>query len=215
MQQAASTSSTSSQASRELVKIRKKAAEHVQPTLNALRRWYAAERGSETSSTFDIKLIWESLTSPSPKLPTNSHLFGLVHHYHPPRGEVPIQVCDFGDGRANHFSTTLGNIEQCWQQKPDWATVRWIHAPLGVGITHSSVEDLFRHYAAEGWAFRNVAGPNWPYIAKEVFSLEHRDTYKASRDTCILTNKIRRFVPELNQTTFRGDHNAELENDIR
>lgn len=197
------------------MKIREKAAKDVQSTLIALRRWYAAERGSEPSSTFDIKSIWESLTDPTPKLPENSHLLKLVHHYHPSRGEVPIQVCDFGDGRADHFSTTLGNIEQCWKQKPDWATVRWIHAPLGVGITHSSVEDLFRHDAAEGWAFRNVAGPNWPYIAGEVFSLEHRDTYKASRDTCILTNKIRRFISELDRTTFQGDHNTELENDIR
>ena len=37
----------------------------------------------------------------------------------------------------------LGELEEYWQEKPAWVDVRWIHAPLGLGLTHSSVEDIF------------------------------------------------------------------------
>lgn len=40
----------------------------------------------------------------------------------------------------------LGQLEEYWQTKPAWVDVRWIHAPLGLGLTHSSVEDIFVSY---------------------------------------------------------------------
>lgn len=67
----------------------------------------------------------------------------LARHYYPPRSELKCHVCDFGEGRAEHKVVDLGELEEFWQTKPAWVDVRWIHAPLGLGLTHSSVEDIF------------------------------------------------------------------------
>ena len=198
------------------VQARRKAAEDVHPTLEALRAWDEAshaKRSPDPSSLSNFSSIITKLYNPT--VPPRDKLLKLVHHYFPPRGELPIHVCDFGDGQADHFVSSLGEVERCWQEKPEWATVRWIHAPLGWGLTHSSVEDLFRHASGEPWAFRNVAGPSWPYVACEVYSLENRDAYKSIRDVGILAGKVPGFSSFLNQTTFHGDKNAELQSDIK
>ena len=212
MQQEATTSSTLQREGEESVKIRRNAARAVQPTLDSLKAWHA-DQENEVNSMAKIRSVRKIFKSPT-IVPPNPKLVKLVHHYHPPRGEVPIHVCDFGDGRAAHFTTTLGRVEECWKWKPEWATVRWIHAPLGVGLTHSSVEDLFRHAGEEGWAFSNTGGPNWPYIACEILSLQHVDLYRNSRDVCVLARKVRQLKTELDRTTYRGDSNPELKNDI-
>ena len=190
----------------------------VQPSLDSLREWSAVREEEKLAAMKEIS-VRESLRRQIKKLsrselPSDNRLLELVHHYHPPRGEVPIYVCDFGDGRASHFATTLGNIEECWREKPDWVTVRWIHAPVGVGLTHSSIEDLFRHDGSKPWAFTNVAGPTWPYIVCQTISLENRDAYKARRDTCILASKVERLASKLDHTKFRGDNNGRLQGDI-
>lgn len=218
VRQDATTPASQAQAHKARINLRQEAGKKVQPTIEALRAWYDASESQRVVGLQDTAL-WDSLTGQvqrlhRPGLPSHRQLVDLVHHYHPPRGDVPIHVCDFGDGRACHFETTLGNIEEKWQEKPDWATVRWIHAPLGPGLTHSSVEDLFRHADDEPWAFRNVAGPSWPYIACEVISLEHRDSYQKIREVCILANKIKGLPRKLDQTTFTADHNVSLKGDI-
>lgn len=198
------------------VQSRRKAAEEVQPTLEALRAWNEASHAKRTPYSSFLSTFSSIITKfHCSVIPPSEKLLKLVHQYFPPRGELPIHVCDFGDGQANHFVTTLGEVEKCWQQKPEWAAVRWIHAPLGWGLTHSSVEDLFRHASSEPWPFRNVAGPNWPYVSCEVYSLENRDAYKRIRDVGILAGKVPGLSSILDRTKFRGDNNAELQSDIK
>ena len=76
-------------------------------------------------------------------LPHVEELKSLARHYYPPRSELKCHVCDFGEGRAEHKVVDLGELEEYWQVKPAWVDVRWIHAPLGLGLTHSSVEDIY------------------------------------------------------------------------
>ena len=76
-------------------------------------------------------------------LPHVEELKSLARHYYPPRSELKCHVCDFGEGRAEHKVVDLGELEEYWQEKPAWVDVRWIHAPLGLGLTHSSVEDIY------------------------------------------------------------------------
>lgn len=66
---------------------------------------------------------------------------------------MTVHVSDFGAGRAEHREVPLGQLEEYWQSKPDWVDVRWIHAPLGLGLTHSTVEDVFMHAGLEGRRF--------------------------------------------------------------
>ena len=85
-----------------------------------------------------------------PLLPHVEELKSLARHYYPPRSELKCHVCDFGEGRAEHKVVDLGELEEYWQEKPSWVDVRWIHAPLGLGLTHSSIEDIFlRTYNSE------------------------------------------------------------------
>ena len=197
------------------VRLRQKAAEAVEPTLKALRAWDEPDRQIGATLFMYLKQLTSPITKHStPSAPSTEKLLELVHHYFPPRGEIPIYVCDFGEGQAHRFITTLGEVESRWEEKPSWAKVRWIHAPLGWGLTHSSVEDLFRHASGNPWPFRNVAGPNWPYLSCEVFSLENRNTYKRTRDVGILAGKVPGLSQKLEPTKFRGDKNTELQSDI-
>ena len=88
-------------------------------------------------------LAWLIPTYRQTLLPHAEELKSLARHYYPPRSELKCHVCDFGEGRAEHKVVDLGELEEYWQEKPAWVDVRWIHAPLGLGLTHSSVEDIY------------------------------------------------------------------------
>ena len=72
-------------------------------------------------------------------MPENDELIGLAAHWYPPRMSLMVHISDFGLGRAEHRVVPLGQLEEYWQTKPDWVDVRWMHAPLGMGLTHSTV----------------------------------------------------------------------------
>ena len=95
-------------------------------------------------------LAWVASKYRQASPPHVEELKSLARHYYPPRSELQCHVCDFGEGRAEHTVVDLGELEEYWQTKPAWVNVRWIHAPLGLGLTHSSVEDIFlRMYISE------------------------------------------------------------------
>ena len=102
-----------------------------------LKKW----ADSQYKGTKDWLLAWATSKRTSP--PHVEELKSLARHYYPPRSELKCHVCDFGEGRAEHKVVDLGELEEYWQTKPAWVDVRWIHAPLGLGLTHSSVEDIF------------------------------------------------------------------------
>jgi hypothetical protein len=48
-----------------------------------------------------------------PTLPPDNELIELAHHFYPLRGQLKVEVFDFGEGRAEHFQTHLSEIAKC------------------------------------------------------------------------------------------------------
>ena len=106
----------------------------------------------------DTLLAWAVPHLGQTKLPDPEELTALARHYYPPRSELKCHICDFGEGRAEHKVIDLGQIEEHMVQKPDWVDVRWIHAPLGLGLMVRSTSNHFSdalevpiHYVSLHW----------------------------------------------------------------
>ncbi|KAL8969187.1 MAG: hypothetical protein Q9183_002111 [Haloplaca sp. 2 TL-2023] len=149
-----------------------------------------------------------------PPLPPKDDLVGLARHYYPARADLKVQVCDFGLGRAERTETTLGQIEEFWQSKPDWVDVRWIHAPLGLGLAHSSVEDIFLHDGQSGKRFENGGSAEWPYVETEVLNIRSHKNFQEMRDVYLLLSKFTELEDDLNNSSWKNDHNSSLQSDV-
>ncbi|KAI4186950.1 MAG: hypothetical protein L6R41_003145 [Letrouitia leprolyta] len=149
-----------------------------------------------------------------PPLPPKEELVRLAQHYYPARADVKVQVCDFGVGRAERTEITIGQIEEYWQSKPEWVDVRWIHAPLGLGLTHSSVEDIFLHDGQPGREFENGGSAGWPYIETEVLNMRSHKNFQEMRDVYLILSKLTELHEELDQSSFKNDENSSLQSDI-
>ncbi|KAL8655517.1 MAG: hypothetical protein Q9210_000823 [Variospora velana] len=149
-----------------------------------------------------------------PTLPSKDDLLGLAQHYYPARADLKVQVCDFGLGSAERTEITLGQIEEYWQSKPDWVDVRWIHAPLGLGLTHSSIEDIFLHDGQPRREFENGGAPGWPYVETEVLNMRSHKNFQEMRDVYMILSNLRELDEELDQCTFKNDGNPSLQSDI-
>ncbi|KAG9381774.1 hypothetical protein A1F94_007428 [Pyrenophora tritici-repentis] len=103
-------------------------------TVEELRRW---TKNRESSTAF--KLLLRSIFWKDVKIrkPAEEKLQRAINELFPPRMEMQITICDFGEGKAQQYDVRLGDLEKEFRQKPSWSTVRWIHAPLGVGLLHS------------------------------------------------------------------------------
>ena len=176
-----------------------------------LKRWADTE-------VRDVKDVILSLALDSYKrqpLPNSKELVKLAQHYYPPRGQLKVHVCDFGEGRAEHKEITLGDVEEYWQQKPDWADVRWIHAPLGLGLTHSSIEDIFLHDGSSGREFKKAGRSGWPYLETEVLNFRSEDNFQEMRDVYVLLRNVEGLQESLGDSIWNGDRNSSLQSDIQ
>ncbi|KAL8664490.1 MAG: hypothetical protein Q9202_003040 [Teloschistes flavicans] len=149
-----------------------------------------------------------------PSLPPKEDLLGLARHYYPARADLKVQVCDFGLGRAERHEITLGQVEEYWQNKPDWVDVRWIHAPLGLGLTHSSVEDIFLHDGQRGREFENGGNAEWPYVETEVLNLRSHKNFQEMRDVYLLLRGFKELEEDLDRCSFKNDENSSLQSDV-
>lgn len=175
-----------------------------------LKSWADTEYGG----TKEWLLSWAVPSYRQTPLPDVEELKALARHYYPPRSELKCHVCDFGLGRAEHRMVDLGQLEEYWQMKPDWVDVRWIHAPLGLGLTHSSVEDIFLHDGPRGREFENAGRSGWPYLETEILNFRHRENFQEMRDVYLLLNKKKEMHEDLNESTWKADRNASLHSDI-
>ena len=173
------------------------------------RRADAKEKGIK-----ERLLSWVVPSYRQPPLPHIEELKSLARHYYTPRSELKCHVCDFGEGRAEHKMVDLGQLEEYWQMKPAWVDVRWIHAPLGLGLTHSSVEDIFLHDGPTGREFENAARSGWPYMETEVLNFRHRDNSQEMRDVYLLLHQKEALLQDLNESTWKADQNASLHSDV-
>ena len=184
---------------------------------NRQRSVYEHLREWADTEVRDIKYVILSLAFDRYKrepLPRTEELVQLAQHYYPPRGQVKVQVCDFGDGRAEHKEITLGEVEEYWQQKPEWADVRWIHAPLGLGLTHSSIEDIFLHDGCRGRKFEKAGRTGWPYLETEVLNFRSEGNFQEMRDVYILLRKLDDLQDSLNESIWKDERNASLQHDV-
>ncbi|KAL9036204.1 MAG: hypothetical protein Q9214_006241 [Letrouitia sp. 1 TL-2023] len=150
--------------------------------------------------------------SPEPDV---EELKSLARHYYPPRAEVKCHICDFGEGRAEHRLVELGRIEEFFNVKPDWADVRWIHAPLGFGLMHSSVEDTFLHEGEQGRPFESAGRSGFPYLMTEILNFRHRDNFQEMRDVYLLLRDRFDLLDDLNESTWKADRNPSLHHDVQ
>ncbi|KAL8945436.1 MAG: hypothetical protein Q9211_000039 [Gyalolechia sp. 1 TL-2023] len=150
-----------------------------------------------------------------PPLPAKEELVSLAQYYYPARADVKVQVCDFGVGRAERTEITIGQVEEYWQSKPDWVDVRWIHAPLGLGLTHSSVEDIFLHDGEPGREFENGGSPGWPYLETEVLNMRSHKNFQEMRDVYLILSNLTELDEKLDHSSFKNNHNPSLQSDIQ
>lgn len=164
--------------------------------------------------TKEYLLSWALPSYRQAPLPHVEELKSLARHYYPPRSELKCHVCDFGQGRAEHKVVDLGQLEEYWVVKPDWVDVRWIHAPLGLGLTHSSVEDIFLHEGETGREFEYAGRSGWPYLETEVLNFRHRREFQEMREVYMLLFDREELKDDLNESTWKADQNASLHHDI-
>ena len=160
-------------------------------------------------------LSWAVPSYRQTPLPHLEELKSLARHYYPPRSELKCHVCDFGDGRAAHSMVDLGQLEEFWQMKPEWVDVRWIHAPLGLGLAHSSVEDIFLHDGPTGREFENAGRSGWPYLETEILNFRHRENFQEMRDIYLLLHQNQDLYEDLDESTWKADQNASLHSDVK
>ncbi|KAL9006684.1 MAG: hypothetical protein Q9188_000558 [Gyalolechia gomerana] len=166
-------------------------------------------------SVYDRLVDWADSTRKRPPLPAKEELVKLAQHYYPARADVKVQICDFGVGRAERTEIIIGQIEDYWQSKPDWVDVRWIHAPLGLGLTHSSIEDIFLHDSRPGREFENGGAAGWPYLETEVLNMRSHKDFQEMRDVYLILSNLTELDEELDHSSFKNDENSSLQSDIQ
>ena len=184
--------------------------DHHREILQRLRRW----ADTDLQGFLPYFFSWAIPSYRRAPLPHVEELKSLAKHYYPPRSELKCHVCDFGQGRAEHKMVELGDLEEYWVVKPDWVDVRWIHAPLGLGLTHSSVEDIFLHEGETGREFENAGRSGWPYLETEILNFRHRDNFQEMRDAWLLLHNMHELDQDLDESTWKSDRNASLHHDI-
>ena len=185
-------------------------AEHQREVYQRLVKW----EDRKHKSPLDSLLSWFSRCFSESPRPDNEELKALARHYFPPRAEIKCHVCDYGLGRAEHHVVDLGRIEQYFNVKPDWADVRWIHIQLGQGIVHSSLEDIFLHEGKQGRPFEHAGRTGFPYLMTEIYNFRHRNNFREMRDVYVLLKDRTDLHKDLNESTWKGDHNPSLQGDV-
>ena len=82
--------------------------EHAQ-TLQELRRWIKAKTERETPRGFFKSIL---RLSSRPHRPSDERLVEMSKFYYPPRADLKVYICDFGEGRFKKREVTFGQIEQ-------------------------------------------------------------------------------------------------------
>lgn len=123
----------------------------------------------------------------------------LAKSYFPCRSDVTVYITDFKEYSAVPRQCKLSEIQRFMSAKPDDVQVRWIHAPLGIGPVHSSVEDIFLHQGIGGRPFRNLGRIGWPFAKVEVLNFYDRKRFQDTRDVYRFLHAHSELAKELNK----------------
>ncbi|KAF2834473.1 hypothetical protein M501DRAFT_944113 [Patellaria atrata CBS 101060] len=105
--------------------------------------------------------------------PNVKELLAMASHFFPARSNLQVMVYDLGRNKTELKMVGLNEIEDHFTTKPTWADVRWIHAPLGTGLLHSSVEDLFLKSNREN-VTNQGRHSSWPYVEMDCLNFRDR-----------------------------------------
>ncbi|KAG9236267.1 hypothetical protein BJ875DRAFT_372475 [Amylocarpus encephaloides] len=184
-----------------------------QDTLRDLREW-----ARQSAHPFGIRSLFDFRSWQFHRMakPSEHRLLALAKSYFPVRSQVMVQVFDFGENRAERMEVTLANVQSAMAQKPDWARIRWIHAPLGMGLFHSSMEDLFFHGHVKGRPFTSGGREGWPFPETEMLTLHGQDYCSALHHVACLLKEDKDVTAKLNEQTFAylGDEAGGLKQDV-
>lgn len=81
--------------------------EHAE-TVEQLREW--AKHGECSMAGKVLRHIF--LRGVKSRMPSEEKLFRSIDHFFPPRSDIRVTICDFGDGRAARQHVRLGDIER-------------------------------------------------------------------------------------------------------
>lgn len=213
----------------ELVQQRRKRREEIQRrqevasmhrlTLKSLQARVSEEVGQATSighSNPFVRTLSNAFSPGGNKLRKENELIKLAHHFYPPVGEMEVHVFDFGPNYSRHTTTTLGSIEDSFGSKPKEVKVRWIHVSLGVGVTHSSVEEIFQKAEpGPGKPFMRAGGAIWPTLVDTILEFHHKNHFKKKRDALLLLRNRHDLSNTLDNTLFSGVKNDNLRIDMQ
>ncbi|KAI4269764.1 MAG: hypothetical protein LQ337_007085 [Flavoplaca oasis] len=108
----------------------------VRKTLDRLRKWYGWGVRRETSLR---SYLLSKVYPRRPPCPSQTELKRLALFFFPLRNTgIKVDICDFGENRFETCSTTIDKVEPYLHSKPEWVIVRWIHAPIGLGLLNES-----------------------------------------------------------------------------
>ncbi|KAI4282024.1 MAG: hypothetical protein L6R38_003244 [Xanthoria sp. 2 TBL-2021] len=131
-------------------------------------------------------------------------LKSLARFYFPYRSDVKVFITDFKEQCAQTYECRLPEISRYTTTKPSDVQVRWIHAPLGLGPLHSTIEDLFLHQGVAGRPFKNLGRAGWPYANVEVLNFWDRDQFQNMRDVYRFLQGNAELTKELNRECWKG-----------
>jgi hypothetical protein len=92
----------------DILKKRQQDLQQYAETVEELRKWARTRQ----DPVFGDALRRIFLGSSRAGLPPDGKLYPCVSHFFPPRFDLKVTVCDFGDGRAERKEVRLGDIEQ-------------------------------------------------------------------------------------------------------
>ncbi|KXT17013.1 hypothetical protein AC579_7416 [Pseudocercospora musae] len=192
---------------------RRSTLENHSATIESLRKWAKFRETNTVAKLLLRSVFWNGVKV---RMPPELKIYQSIDEFFPPRSEVRVIVCDFGEARAERREVRLGDIEREFAQKPSWSSVRWIHAPLGVGLLHSSVEALFFHTGSTimGRPFVRGGRAGWPYLEVEQLDLRKKSTMDDSRDLLRIIELQEKFSSTLDRGIWVGDNNDNLKKDV-
>lgn len=128
----------------------------------------------------------------------------LAKFHFPYRSDVKVFITDYKEHSAQSQECRLSEITKYMSSKPSDVQVRWIHAPLGLGPLHSTVEDLFLHQGVAGRPFKNLGRAGWPYAKVEVLNFCDRGRFQDMRDVYRFLHGNTELTKVLNQECWYG-----------
>ena len=128
----------------------------------------------------------------------------LAKSYFPPRSEAKVYITDFRESSAETRECRLSEATKHMRSKPEDVHVRWIHAPLGLGPLHSTIEDIFRYKGPKPRDFHHAGGVGFPYVKVEVLNLVDRADFQKMRDVYHFLHDENTLTELLNKDCWAG-----------